>query len=78
MKCQKENPKILFQENPACIKHNHQDKILITPGSGASDQHGKTGGNRVEGNLSKEMLYYAAEIEDEDGRWKWWGDSDES
>ena len=25
--------KIKFQENPDCIKHEHQDKILINPGS---------------------------------------------
>ena len=34
--------KVKFQENPDCIKHDHQDKILINPGS---DQQAKIGKN---------------------------------
>ena len=34
--------KIKFQENPDCIKHEHQDKILINPGSDQLAKIGKT------------------------------------
>ena len=43
-----------FQENPACIKHNHQDKIPINPGSDQLAKSGKTGklAAKVETELS--------------------------
>ena len=34
--------KIKFQENPDYIKHEHQDKILINPGSDQLAKIGKT------------------------------------
>ena len=32
-----------FHENPDCIKHDHQDKILINPGSDQLTKNEKTG-----------------------------------
>jgi hypothetical protein len=43
-----------FQENPDCIKHDHQDKILINPWSDQLPKIGKT--DKHTENLAKKAV----------------------
>ena len=55
----------IFQENPDCMKHNHQDKILITPGT-SGDQHAKTAKNtKLTGNLTEKVPKYFETVNDD-------------